>query len=81
MKLRMADPSPVCYKNKTHCRRLAVAKSGQGKLRYMRRPMRSGQKGIRKIEDQQLWIKLPRTAGNASAGVSAHLALSSGKCE
>jgi hypothetical protein len=69
---------------RAYCRRVAIAKSGQSKARYMRtkrRPMRSGQGELRKIKDQQLWIKLPRTAGNASAGVQAHLALSSGKCE
>jgi hypothetical protein len=33
------------------------------------------------MKDQQLWTKLPQIAGIASAGVPAHLALSSGKCE
>jgi hypothetical protein len=35
-----------------------------------------------KLDDQQQWTKkLFEIAGNASAGVPAHLALSQGKCE
>jgi hypothetical protein len=43
--------------------------------------MTSGYRRIRKMEDQQLWTKLPQVNGIASAGVPAYLALSSEKCE